>query len=281
VKWQKPFQVMSDTYFKFPLAVLRVGHTQLECLEMAVSCGIVNAGTGTRQTDPDAFAEMLAKIATERRLDLGEYTEEQKNILVGAKVTNTSLGGYSPAHLTREIKNARRAPVGPLVNMKTDFLWEAVYRARSVAGQNGQGGSISFLEFAVLCAIYSAPWNKRGFWFGSYRTIRARACGFTGPDEFDKAKETPPAIGTAWTRHQIETTLAKLEELKFFLRFRYSVGMRGGRLAYSIKHAGDRKALAKDVLAFVDRNQNRRNRAEDAALIAEIRAEMHAGTKEK
>lgn len=83
----------------------------------------------------------------------------------------------------------------------------------------------------------------------------------------DEPQHCPPL-----TRWQIEATLTNLERNRFFLRYRTSSSAtgRGGRTAYSIRHA-TRERLARDVRTALQRRQGidvRLNRQADRALWA-------------
>ena len=111
--------------------------------------------------------------------------------------------------------------------------------------------------------------------FLGWESIQARACGFKSKAEFAKGMTVLPAHCNPLSRKVIRNTLETLERTRFFVRFRFSVGDRGGRYAYSFRHA-TREDLAKSVessLTEANKHQKRviENRTSDRALSIKIR----------
>jgi hypothetical protein len=131
---------MSENYFTFPLAVLQGNKpvtTASECLELAVRCGVLNAGIGFRKNNThEEFMDRLDSIIEENEITwkVGHHSD-RANVLVGASICNVSLGGTSPSHLEGFIAAVQGVPTGgAFVKMASKYLWPAVYQARAGSG---------------------------------------------------------------------------------------------------------------------------------------------------
>jgi len=257
-----------DRYFKAPLAILRSGQTALDALDAVVCCGLVNAGLGYLETHgEDEFDTLLEQadeatekqglptkppqrftlkdcdgklIAHERAVDLWKAAH------AGAKVCGVS-GGNRASDAQTWATHTR--PKGVFFTIKSEWLWNAVYTARRESGDDvtNEFKPLSWREFRILAAILSAPVNKyHGFVFLGWEPIQARACGFHKNDLFEAQTGELPPHCQPLTRSQIDLTTSRLEVLKFYLRFRYSKGDRGGKTAYSFRHE-TREILAEAV----------------------------------
>lgn len=272
---------MSEYYFTFPLAVLNGPQdgreiTPLSCLEAAADCGIVNAGIGYRKNHgAEAFNERLQEVSEKRGIKIPPGAGSAKaEVLVGAEVCNVKLGGYDSAHLQRAVASADSIPTGgPLVRMKSEIFWAALYQARAEddPAKAWPERSISWREFRILCAILSAKRNRAEYSFIGWETIQARACGFTTKDAFKAREITPKHLAPPLSRRIIRDTCDALEDLGFFARFRLSSGPRGGKMAYSFRH--DRHELGKvvcDSTNFHDRARIKANRTADMQKCLEL-----------
>jgi hypothetical protein len=270
---------MGDHYFTFPLAVLHgrkaVKESPLSCINLALNCGMLNAGKGHRHHHGnEAFAERLHEACSKRDIKpVGPYTMKAE-ALVGAELCGVTLGAYDHGNLQRIASEAESIETGgPLVRMKADFLWAAINQARAeeLPDFEWPDHGISWREFRILCAILSMKPNRHGFVFVGWELIKARSSGFANKEAFAAADRIPGHLAPALTRKQIRTTCDTLENLGFFARFRLSTGPRGGLTAYSFRH--DRDALAAavcDWANFRDRSKVKENRAKDTVKCLEL-----------
>jgi len=263
----------TDHYFTFPLAVLqgtKDATTAVDCLELAVRCGVVNAGIGFRKkhTD-DEYRERLDEVIEKQKITFKVKRVDIAHVLVGAALCNVSLGGTGLPYYEAFANDAESVVTGgPLVKMSSTSLWAATYQARWEADTKNPHPErgMSWREFRILAAILSIKTNRFGFCFVGWETIQSRSCGFATKEAFDAAKTIPDHLAPPPTRKQIRTTCDTLEVLGFYARFRMSSGARGGLTAYSFRHK-DREELGNAVcehINFRDRASIKTNRAKDA-----------------
>ena len=161
--------------------------------------------------------------------------------------------------------------------IKSEWLWGAIYTQRRETGVDVTSGfkPLSWREFRILAAVLSAPVNRQGFVFLGWESIQARSCGFHNKALFAAGQESLPPHCQPLTRSQIDLTTSRLEANKFFLRFRYSKGDRGGKTAYSFRH-DSREKLAAAVGEYQSRYCIKQtiedNRAKDRELSAALQA---------
>lgn len=271
-------------YFTFPLSILNahrlepshgfIALSPLQRLRIALDCGVVNAGIGyTKCHSREAFEDFLDEtwsLKGKGRQKCPLPDSPEAIVLVGEAVTNSNLGDFCPRNFRSRYENGiEHQDDGPLVRMKADFVWAALGKARAeeLENQPFPKKAISWNEFRVLCAIFSAKINRQGYALLGWETIQARACGFSSKAKFIKAKESGNLHGLPLSRKQIRTILEKLENLNFFARFRYSSGARGGYTAYSVRHS--RQELGRAVCEwanFKNRTKVKANREEDLAV---------------
>jgi len=257
----------SDHYFTAPLSILRSGNTPLEALHNVVSCGIVNAGIGYRRANgEDDFQTLLEQVNDEAKkkgaanspphnlklqdsdgmlMSKARAVELWEAANAGAKLCGVTGGNRADDAQTWATQHHEGAV---FFKIKSDWLWNAVITARQDAGMEVASDfmPLSWREFRILAAILSAPVHpKRGFVFLGWESIQARSCGFHRKDLFDAGENTLPLHCQPFKRSQIDLTTSRLEANKFYLRFRYSKGKRGGKTAYSFRHdARDKLAAA-------------------------------------
>lgn len=278
----------SDSYLTFPLAILNGENsdpngsslvaTPLNCMELALYCGILGAGKGFRHHHgQDAYKARLEEVCDQLGMGKSSYpgpSTANGEVLVGAAICGVRLGNYDSSRLGRIADCAENVTKGgPLVRMKSAFFWAALKQARAESDPNTPwpARGISWREFRILAAILSAKINRAGFAFIGWEAIQARSCGYTTKEAFLKAETIPDHLAPALTHKMIRTTCDTLEALGFYARFHFSSGSRGGLMAYSFRH--DRDELAKAVCDFVnfrDRAQIKANRADDAAKCSKL-----------
>lgn len=278
-----------DKYFTFPLSVLRGGNrnpTALSCLELAVDCGIVNAGKGvSNRCDQDEFIEELERACEKYEIPeskVPHWNSDGAHYLVGAKVCGVTLpGGYdfkSAAMATQSVS----AQNAPFLRMSSKSIWAALDQARHEADHTTKKPErgLSWREFRVLAAILSWPKTKEGFTSPGWESIQFRACGFVNKEDFKKAKRIPDHLPKL-SRRQIRDTLDTLEALEMFARFRLSTGPKGGRMFYSFRHSRDELAQAAcQKVNFQDRAKVAQNRAEDSRKCLELLERAKSGTSQ-
>jgi len=261
----------SDKYYTAPLAVLRSGNNALEALGIALACGIVNAGLGFREDYGEDDFDELVPEAEEHAAEQGQPTTPPKKFeiadfsgnsmtqhesetiwrcaLVGAKMLGIR-GGNRAEDAQTWATHYRKGEV--FFTIKSEWLWAAIWTARREAGTEVPQDfkPLSWREFRVLAAILSAGvQNYHGFVFLGWESIQARACGFHRKDLFQAGKNDLCSHCQPFSRDQIMRTTGALEACKFYLRFRYSKGDRGGKTAYSFRHES-REKLAEAVAKF-------------------------------
>lgn len=259
-----------------PLAILRSGQDELQCLEDAISYGIVNAGIGHQKVNDERTFETLfeqakedadkqklrTKIPTNLKLITKEgqilSKEETEDLwscaVVGQKIVNVSGGCIAENLLTW----ARHHSEGEVFfRIRNEWLWNACYTARRIAGQKVSNDykPLSWREFRILAAILSSKVNSYGFSFLGWEGIQARACGFHSKQLFNNGKSALPGHCQPLTRQMIRDACNKLEALGFFARCLYSKGKSGGLTAYSFRHP-KREDLQDAVLRWSSHNKS-------------------------
>lgn len=260
-----------DRYFKAPLAILRSGQSALDALDAAVCCGLVNAGLGYLETHGEAEFDTLLEQADEAAEKQGLPTtppprftlkdcdgktiaHERAAELWKAAHAGAKVCGVSGGNRAKDVQTwaAHTRPKEVFFTIKSEWLWNAVYTARRESGDDVtyEFKPLAWREFRILAAILSAPVNKfYGFVFLGWQSIQSRACGYHKRDLFGASKSELPPHCQPLTRSQIDLTTSRMEVLKFYLRFRYSKGARGGKTAYSFRHE-TREKLAEAVGKF-------------------------------
>ena len=272
---------MSHKYLRFPLALLRIASNEVDFFKKAASYAAVNAGYGFRHNREEyEFAGKLEEVVAGSDLDGDEFDEEA---VVGASIIGITLGDQSGLN-ARKIHDEVVAMCqgSPLVTMKSYFFWDACHTLRNNAGIHSEQPdkrSIDWREFRVLCAIYSLPWNNRGFCISGLELLKCRALGFHNKEgfrAFDSSGESWPDHCLLLTERQIGKTVDRLEELRFFIRCRIGSGSCGGLTAYSIRHA-TRELLMRDCVEWQAMNHRatiQDNRREDREFYTKFVAEV-------
>jgi hypothetical protein len=261
-----------EKYFTFPLSVLHGladPSTSLDCIDLALNCGMMNAGVGLYRNDREKFEEILEEAIEKHdirwKISAGSY---RSTVLVGAKICGVKLGATSQSNIDIMIDSVNRVQKGgALVRMAGKYFWPAFYQARAECNTENEWPErgISWREFRILCAILSVKRNSNDFSFIGWETIQLRACGFTNKAEFKTAAKIPDHLAPPLSRKKIRATCDALEDLGFFARFRFSKGKTGGYMAYSFRHSRDELAkVVCDAANFRDRAKIKANRAEDA-----------------
>jgi len=260
---------MSETYLRFPLALILTSGSSGDFFNKATAFAVVNAGLG--------FERNRSQIEWEKMIEDLPSEKVSLHALVGAKLLRLSLGDKSGLMDEREYRKIMSDCSGsPVISMPSDHFWTAAKTQQYVDGIIDQAPDrmISWREFRILLAVSSLPYNTRKFSVAGWESISRRACGFHTKKDFNAFEESD---STSWrehfaplSRYQTTTTLDKLESLRFFIRHRISKGAVGGMTAYSFRHDA-RSALAKDCAdwqAFNSGEQVRETRSEDHLLHA-------------
>jgi hypothetical protein len=276
-----------EKYFTFPLCVLHGltdPSTPLDCINLALDCGIINAGIGLYRNDQEKFEEMLEEAIEEHQIKWKLRADSNRStVFVGSKICNVTLGTASPAKIDKQIDSFNRVPKGgALVRMAGKYLWPAYYQALYEQGANEDrpDKGISWREFRILCAILSVKRNSNEFSFIGWETIQLRACGFTNKTDYKAATKIPYHLAPPLSRKQIRATCDALENLGFFARFRFSKGKSGGYMAYSFRHSRDELAkVVCNAANFKDKAKIKANRAEDAKRCLELLERAKVGPR--
>jgi len=236
---------MSETYFRFPLALLAYKPDDPEStLQTIVSTCVVEVG---RKTYAGYDAKELRRLAAEHDADkyaeLAPKSADDHLIFMGAKTLNVSLGHIDSTRERHDeaqvfLRIASAAAQNNRVNIKTELFWSC---HSTVTGKDVDR-SLSWREFRVLSALLSKVGTSKYAKCG-WQEIAARACGWCGKK--DKALATNHAVARrnplVLSREQIRTTLARLESDQFFARFQY----RRAESWFSFSCGDDREALVK------------------------------------
>ena len=274
---------MSDTYFTFPLRVLwgprpdpkakkKPEIAPHECIDLAVNCGMVNAGKGYRKNhDNDQFRERLTEACDNKEISsdiINGMPYDCAEVLLGSDLCGVVLGSYETHNLqTRVTKASKVFPGGPFVRMASKYLWPALEQARAEADPSKPWPErgMSWREFRILCAILSVERNRANFAFIGWETIQARSCGFTTKEAFRNADNIPDHLAPPLSHKMIRPILERLENLGFYARFHFSSGKTGGLMAYSVRHTKEELGDAVcDFVNFKDRAGIKANREADA-----------------
>lgn len=239
---------VTDPYFRFPLSALTYGDRASACLNAIIDYSVVSAGVGSRISNPkeyEALAVTHALPDPPSKRQAEEWMAYQ-DACVGKGQTSVIATCWRTLHrhYREMIAHASNYPKSALVTMKAKWVWNALDTALQEEGlpaRSPNPGWLTWREFRVLCAVLSVIGQKPYAW-GSTNTLLHRVCGYTAASSF-KGKE-PAAHCPRLTRWMLETTLNRLEELRFFMRVRVSRSPtgRGGRTAYTIRHPS-REAL--------------------------------------
>jgi hypothetical protein len=266
--------VSSTCLISFPLALLRAGTCAVDATNIILWAAIRSVGIGFRNSRSELESSRLFEQGedlwrSEPDLDQNDY----EVVTIGAELLGLdALPGGNLARMA--LQEAAKFPQVPFVKLKVDFLF-ALLREISSPGQpslpdtSSPHRRMTWREFRVVCAIYSAQINRHGFVFLGWETISARASG--EPRKEAARSRSLPIHSKLLSRTQIGTTVKKLEVLNFFMRFRYSRGTRGGYYAYSIRHA-TREELAKSIAEWAYANEQKiaANRQADQELCQKL-----------
>lgn len=258
--------------------------------------------------DDDEESQCIAK--DESAIDDPDGLACYEDVVAGAHVTGVRLGDWTETRdrFVAGVEHCERWPESgqAVVTLSARWLWNAIgtqeylrQGSTDVKEYNPTKDWLDWRELRVLCAVLSVIGKKPFAWI-STATLAHRACGYTSRAGWLKAhpcrdagevmNQRSMALGASagadagvekdtpfcppLTRWQIETTLNDLERNRFFLRYRTSSSAtgRGGRTAYSIRHA-TRERLAKEIRTFVERRRGidvKLNRQADRVLWAAV-----------
>jgi hypothetical protein len=207
--------MVENPYFQFPRCALAFSKTPTERLDAIISYGMVEAGSRLfQQLSADRQQEF---INAQRRL--GTLPEGFKTQIwwhraavygahaigitfgnfAGTLQRHQTLGSFIATHVSRHGRD-------PFVRIKRRWVFDT---------RDGHG--ISYREFAVLCAIYSAIGDKE-LAIVTQNRIRRCALGFRTAAimEAELANRTDGAMPL--TARQLRDTIARLHRNKFFAR---------------------------------------------------------------
>jgi hypothetical protein len=240
---------------KFPLSLLRAGNSEDSAIRAILWTAVRNVGIGFRATREEIEFRALCDQGEDywENGDPDLNADDRELVSVGAALLGLGRLPSGPI-IQIALTEASQLRDTPYLHLKPEFLW-SLLREHSGYGRpdlpegDESRRRMSWREFRVLCAIISAKVNKHGFTFLGWEAIAARASGFPRNGEASEMamREEIPRHSELLTRSKIVATVDKLEALKFFMRFRYSRGSRGGYMAYSIRHK-TREDLAAAVI---------------------------------
>lgn len=234
---------VTDPYFRFPLGALSWGGSAIQALAAIIDYSVVSAGIAAEKGNPEMFAmfSMSVELPDPPQGDQPDEMAWYQYVGIGAEMTRTTVPKWRKAlkaYLQVSQYIEANFPRSALVTIKAPWVLDALNTAWETAGLPGSSnrtGWITWREFRVLCAVLSVIGEKPYAWI-STATLRHRVCGYTSA--ISMQGQEPPPHCPRLTRWMLEATLARLEELNFFLRVRVSGSPtgRGGRTAYSIRH---------------------------------------------
>ena len=255
---------MSETFFRFPLALLALDpQVARRTQSTIVDWCVVDVGNSTfgHLTHED-----LVKEAKDQDIDrfreLNPTGSDQLQAFLGAKILNVRYTGsvrhvkenHSDAEdfLSRSSKSSRNNRV----NVSSELLWSCFYTLKGTATER----TLQWRDYRIICALTSKI-GKFGFQKCGWGEIQARAAGWCGKADMESAsvqefKRREPLI---LTRDKIRTSLDRMEADNSFARYMHASGKRGGESWFSFSCGGDRNKLIEMVSTRKCRRRDKLN----------------------
>jgi hypothetical protein len=256
-------KMAENPYLQFPLCALSFGQTVEVRLGSILAYSVVEAGFKLFQkltADQQLAFLATTEQAGETPAGFNSSLWSHRAALYGADVIKVTFGNFCSAlqkHLELrdyikkyEVRNGR----DPFVRVKSDWLFDA-----------RQGRGMSYREFAVLCAVYSAIGDKE-LAIVTRDRIRRCALGYrtTAIMQYEIRRRADDA--EPLTERQLRDTIARLHRNRFFARC--TVARR--TTYYSIRlddEAIRKKILERRTYAHIFyANQSAKDRALTAAI---------------
>lgn len=258
-----------EAFLRFPLSLLHNSKDEVDFFSKAANYSVVNAGIGFETRYGSLFEDKLHEQAECLGLDTESLKPEGYHAIVGSALCEIELGDPTGISANKTHKLVQKSCTGsPVISIKSQFFWMACHTARWKAGlEPAPVKKMDWREFVVLVAIYSLKPNRWNFSIAGWTSISARACGFHNLKTF-MAQQSFPSHCQPLTRKKVDSTIRKMERLRFFIRYRICKGMRGGMTAYSIR-IKNRSQLALACFQWQENNrgaQIRQNRVTDLEL---------------
>ncbi len=200
----------NDKYLQFPLCALALDIEARSLMQLVMSYGMIEAG---RSVIADMEAEEREEKCEEFDLDAAMSDSFELCAHLGAQVCGMTVGSarnsvcrHSTIYNHAAKWDATHGP-GPLVRIRTDECFEV-----------RDGGQMSFREFRVLAAIFSAIGSKSIPVVIPQRMIAARYIGCKSEAVKAAALKARHKFPAELTPKQLRGTVEKLHELKWFAR---------------------------------------------------------------
>lgn len=263
---------MAENYFQFPLCALCYGTSAQERLNVVISFALIEAGIKLWRKLPAVDRDDRTKTFRKWRDAPSNFhwqLETHCAAFYGAQVIGVELGHFGSTLARHEqlrsfvsefqVTHGRDA----LVRIKRGWLFDT-----------RDGNGITYREFSVLCAIYSAIGDKE-LAIVTRDRIRRCALGYRTAAimQAEQPKRTDGAL--LLTERQLRDTITRLHRNKFFARCTVARRI----TYYSIRL--DSESLRKKILErrtyadFFHASQS----AQDQALTAAIKQKRREATK--
>jgi len=207
--------LVKNPYFQFPLCALAFGQTEHERLNVIISYSVVQAGSRLFQKlSLEQQCQFLSRKEKAGQFPIGfdrEYIT-QCAALYAADVMHIHYNNF------KAVWEGYQQMEEYVLHFETRYGRDALVRIKAdwaFAARNSRG--LTYREFSVLCAIYSAIGNKKLARITRER-IRRGALGYRNaaimraelPNRADKAQ--------LLTERRLRDTIARLHQNKFFAR---------------------------------------------------------------
>jgi hypothetical protein len=252
-------------YFQFPLCALAFGQTETERLDTLISYSFAEAGfTMFARLNREIQKEKAESIKSraDTPADYRSTDRQHVAVMIGSQEIGVRPGSVLSAlnrwQQLRQFRGAVESAHGRDVEARIE---------KGLAFEVRDRTGMSYREFAVLCAVYSAIGAKAYPVRIVRETIRCRALGYKSTSmmvaEIGKRTDGSKPLSL----HQINYTLDRLHERQFFARARANER----QTFYSNRLQQDQleKALVEGKAYSQDFHQRRLQR--DAALMAAIK----------
>ncbi len=200
------------TYFTVPLAILRTGRDEQDCLENIISLGLWYAGEGFRQANEEhVVSAFLGSLCD------GSETEDEENVAIGADIIGVTSGDFDQyAIRALNVRELLEDVDSVSLRIKADYVSQTLEKCRT---PNDTSGLLCFDELRVIMAIASCLAKRGRKWRAISRTtVQVRASGYLRRADFAQAKQNAPWTFPPLSDWQARKRLDNLEALGILKR---------------------------------------------------------------
>jgi hypothetical protein len=205
--------MVKDPYFQFPLCALSFGQAVNERLNAIISFAVIEAGSKLWRKLPAQEREQRIEGFLACEVETFDCEDSMHRVaLYGAEVIGITFYNFRSAlaqfnHLRAHIDSFHaRHGRDALVRVKSKWLFDA-----------RENHGLTYREFSVLCAIYSAIGDKE---LAIVTRERIRHCALGYRTAAIMRAELPRRVDAAQplTERQLRDTITRLHRNKFFAR---------------------------------------------------------------